>query len=289
MSSNQCIATTATGAQCTRRAVIDGLCTQHYNILNKHETKDKDNDTKLQISLPDVLTNYILSDYIEYDILKELQNEFDNLYIDPKRTVIKKYDKYLENMFAEFSISYTERKKGYNYNIVETYIDSKLRKQEYFSIQNQIKIIEYNYNKDEEMDGPQYSWYVNGNMQSIENFKNGKTEGWQYNYHDNGMLENKINTSNGKYNGLYYSWYSNGKISSFINFKDNYKYGDYYDFYINKNGKGITYRFHEDGTAIISKDITAAAAEKIHDEYTKIMYPEFLEGMIKKIPPTSKI
>jgi hypothetical protein len=79
MSSNQCIATTATGAQCTRRAVIDNLCTQHYNILNKHNSIFDEIKSKKQIqnNLPlDILeTNLITASYLTLDESLELYKD----------------------------------------------------------------------------------------------------------------------------------------------------------------------------------------------------------------------
>ncbi len=76
---NQCAAITEFGTRCTRKADINSIyCWQHNKI-------------KIEQELIPAISNNILSDYIEYEQLKELENEFEGLKINPDRIQIQDY------------------------------------------------------------------------------------------------------------------------------------------------------------------------------------------------------
>jgi hypothetical protein len=92
----QCTALTnnGKGPQCTRAAVINGLCTQHYNMsLKQTQTVpiEYKSTTSYEQALPPELMKFGISEYIPYDEVKELSKDISNLHIDPNRVKIKEY------------------------------------------------------------------------------------------------------------------------------------------------------------------------------------------------------
>ncbi len=83
----QCIAITNNNTRCTRKAVINNYCLQHYNMRTKSKSVYEELENNQQEMIPDLMTN-IVSDYIEYEELQELQNEIPNLKINPNRIKI---------------------------------------------------------------------------------------------------------------------------------------------------------------------------------------------------------
>jgi antitoxin component YwqK of YwqJK toxin-antitoxin module len=263
MSSNQCIALTALNVQCTRRAITEGYCTQHYNLLMT-ENKNKEN---IQIDLPAVLTNHILSDYIQYDELINLQQNIQNLHIDPSRIQIIEYDEPIINISDEIK----DFGKIIIHHIIQTKIDGVLRKKEIFLLTNNSKLAEYNYNSDEKLNGFSYEWYNNGNIEYKYEYMNGLKQGFQYQWYNNGKLESQTTYVNDNKNGQDYAWYPNEEIKHFYNYKNNKKEGDCYDFkYINSND-GIVYKYFVKNRLKKYQVIVGTEADILRDKYTKIM------------------
>ena len=77
--------------------------------------------------------------------------------------------------------------------------------------------------------------YKNGQLNSKENFKDGKRDGLSEWYYENGKLQVKSNYKDGKENGLYEQYDENGQLRYKINFKDGKENGlfEQYD----ENGK----------------------------------------------------
>jgi antitoxin component YwqK of YwqJK toxin-antitoxin module len=181
----KCKAITEAGIQCSRNAVINGYCTQHYK--------------KLEQELPPDITNNILSDYIEIEELKELENEFEGLKLDPKRIkIIEEIDEH------------SQEKQ------IITYYDNELIKIERFYPNGKIEY-EKNY-KNGKTEGKQYSWYPDGKKNYESNYKNGKAEGKQYSWYDNGEKYIETNYKNGKRSGKQYYWCPDGEIYSEVDY-----------------------------------------------------------------------
>jgi antitoxin component YwqK of YwqJK toxin-antitoxin module len=177
----QCEAITETGNRCSREAKIEHLCTQHYNIKKEEE----------QYLIPDLLKT-IISDYIEYDELKELEGKIDNLKINPNRIRVE------ELYFSD-------------YRKVTTYIDGLIKKQEDFDLEGN-KLYEYHFNSVGNYEGKQYEWYKNRNLKRISNYKNSKLNGKDYFYGNNGYVEHEYDYKNGKLEGKQYEFYNDGSL-----------------------------------------------------------------------------
>jgi antitoxin component YwqK of YwqJK toxin-antitoxin module len=266
MTSNQCAAITGTGARCTRKAVIDGLCTQHHNIYLKNNNISKENK-KIEIDLLPELTNHILSDYIEYDELQDLQDKIQNLNIDKNRINIIEYNKQIKYLSDQDINSQAEN----IYHVIDTKIDDKLRKKEIYSLKNNIKLKEINYNADEKINGTEYEWYPNGKIKSKRNYVNGLKQDFQYLWYPSGILESKISFKNDKQDGPDYNWYPNGMIKYFFNYKDDMKDGDNYTFLFATFGKGTIYEYFKNGKIRNRRVIIDTEASELYDRYTKIM------------------
>ena len=63
-------------------------------------------------------------------------------------------------------------------------------------------------------------YYLNGELESEYNYKNGKRHGLCKYYYANGKLESEHNYKNGKRHGLCEIYYANGKLESENNFKN---------------------------------------------------------------------
>jgi antitoxin component YwqK of YwqJK toxin-antitoxin module len=187
----KCVSITIADTRCARNATIDDYSKQHYNLSEEKN--------KLEQELPPEITKFILSDYIEYDELKQLKNEFSGLIINPNRIKIE------EQFYYNGKIR--NRK---------TYKDEILTKDESYHI-NGIKVSEHNY-KNGELEGPQYYWYENGNKRSEKNYINGKLEGKIFIWFQNRNKEIEENYVNGKKEGKQYYWYINGQIENEENY-----------------------------------------------------------------------
>ena len=64
----KCSAITEAGTQCSRNAVINGYCIQHYNMLNKNiELKDITSEDEYYINdLPVDIIQYTINGYLDY-------------------------------------------------------------------------------------------------------------------------------------------------------------------------------------------------------------------------------
>jgi antitoxin component YwqK of YwqJK toxin-antitoxin module len=187
----QCKAITKAGTRCTRAAIKSGYCTQHYNIYVGNK---QDIDTSLN---KDVIEN-IISDYLEYDEVKELEKEFKDFKFNPNRIEVKEY--FYDNM---------------DIRLRDTFADEILIKTEKWNENRSKK--EYNY-KNGELEGKQYTYYPNGRKHKVENYINGIKEGKQYKYYQTGALYAEENYTNGELNGEQYEYYGNNKILSIQNY-----------------------------------------------------------------------
>lgn len=86
----KCKQITASGFRCSRNAVIDGYCTQHYNILIKKEEKEII-DNKYEQELPPDITQNILSEYVDYEDLENLNKSIKGFKINPKEKKSKNH------------------------------------------------------------------------------------------------------------------------------------------------------------------------------------------------------
>jgi antitoxin component YwqK of YwqJK toxin-antitoxin module len=212
MTSLECKAVTKEGTRCKRNATKDGYCKQHFDINKQSEQS---------ISV-DVMRN-IVSDYIPYDELKELENQIDNLKINKGRIIEEKIE------------------DGYfRYKIV-TKIDDVVRKEKEYSTGNitlrmnigDIKIRENNYDENEKLDGPQFEWDKNGELVSKENYRKGLKDGVQY-YSDTEGIEKYENYKDGNQHGTQLK-YINGNLRQEENYKNGLRDGVHLYFYPNGN------------------------------------------------------
>jgi antitoxin component YwqK of YwqJK toxin-antitoxin module len=304
MSSNQCIATTATGLECTRRAVIDGYCTQHYNMLNKHKKEIQlqiNNTSHTLTDLPNELSSFIVSDYIEFDQLKQLQANFTDLKINPDR--IQTTTRELKHLINPSTMIETiidgviririffnmkgEKIKEINYNSnnqkngpLFQWLDNKLISEENYidGVQEgfqykwndgiQVSKLKYKYGL---LNGTQYTWYLNGNKKSEYNYINGKREGFQYDWWENGKIKYKENYNDGLLRGAQYGWYDDGNKSFITN-------------YLNGKKEGPQYGWWENGTVEYTnnyKDGLQDGLQYNSDKYeNKKMYQIYSNGVL---------
>lgn len=199
----QCIAVTEMGTQCLRNATIDGYCRQHYRILFDDISADVMKD--------------IVSSYIEYDELKELSVNIQDLHIDPARIVRTgaggKYDDYT----------------------IKTYIDGILRRSEVY--EEGVKILDQNYGADTLLNGVQRSWYEDGDKESMHNYVNGVKHGVQWGWYpdfDNSK-QYREHYVNGLKEGRQIQWYENGHIMTIKNYSDDKLNGVQRGYYENGN------------------------------------------------------
>jgi antitoxin component YwqK of YwqJK toxin-antitoxin module len=205
----------STGAECKCNAVIDGYCTQHYNILNKNIEGNKspkkllirekyEIDSQNQELIPDLMKN-IISDYIEYDELKNLESKIENLKINPNRIEIKE----------TFHLNGNIKKRN-------TYIDDDLRKEESFDETGK-KYFEYNFKNGKE-NGIQKMWYRNGKLAEDENYINGEKNGIQKYYNEDGRLIIEENYKNNKKDGTQKYYNDIGILVDEYNYKNGKKH-----------------------------------------------------------------
>jgi antitoxin component YwqK of YwqJK toxin-antitoxin module len=175
----RCKAITEAGVQCSRNAVINGYCTQHYK--------------KLEQELPPDITNNILSEYIEVEELKQLETQFEGLKINPKRIEIK------EKLRKDGSV-----KNRY------TYYDDKLIRMEGLYKSGNVQT-EYNF-KTIGREGKQYGWYDSGEKWFEYYYENGEEEGKQYEWYEDGKMKSEENYKNGIRDGPQFNWRADGRI-----------------------------------------------------------------------------
>lgn len=153
----QCAATTRAGTRCARNATIEGYCRQHYDML--------------AIPLIPDITKEVLSGYIEYDQLIELQDKIKDLKIDPARIVQRR----------------TESKDG-SYTI-ETTIDKVLRKTEKYNVHNTKITEEQDYGSNGQLEGIGREWYASGTKKLESTYVDGKLEGIRRTWYGNGNID----------------------------------------------------------------------------------------------------
>ena len=92
-----------------------------------------------------------------------------------------------------------------------------------------------NINIDGKKDGVWIKYYENGDLDKIENYKDGKRDGLQK-YFDNNSLKIDINFKDGKEDGLFKFYYKNGQLQTEGNNKDG---KIYFEKCWDKNGEEI--------------------------------------------------
>lgn len=214
----RCVAVTLTGVQCTRNATMDDMCTQHYKITHK---------------IPDVLPKdvlrHVLSDYIGYDQLTELQNDMKDLDLDIRqdRVDIKQYS---DTIQVYNSLGRPISKKVYVINII---IDGVIRNTKKYY--NDSKVSEVYYNDAGKKNGKAYAWYDNGTIKDEDNYKDGLRDGVQYSWWPNRVKSMQYNYKDGLLDGVWTTWYDNGTK-------------DYEKHYKNDKLEGVSYTWFPDGT-----------------------------------------
>lgn len=146
--------------------------------------------------LPQDIVKNTLSDYLEYEEIKELESI--GFYLNPKR------------------IQITNTHEGKH-----TYIDNDLRIIEHYNKKGD-KLIKHHY-KNNKLDGKYYKWFpisknnrINGKSQNLcyeYNYKNGVKDGKQYRWYKNGNKHVEGNCEDGKLDGEQYQWHLNGVMS----------------------------------------------------------------------------
>jgi antitoxin component YwqK of YwqJK toxin-antitoxin module len=246
MGQMQCTAVKKLGVRCVLKAINDGYCKNHY-ILPVQE--------KIEINLPADISNHVLSNYIEYDDLKILESKIDHLYIDPNRTQVKFYEKYIEDLSnepmtilsSEYATTYgysSNNKKGNIYYVKETIIDGKLKCKEIYCTSKFIKLKTENFDAEGKFHGVQYSWYTNGKMQYKRYFKHGRID------------------------GLFYEWYPNGNIKFFTNIDTSVGTGFRYIFCVNGT---MYYQSFKNNKQMYPEIIIGKRSQIIYNKYTKKM------------------
>ena len=104
-----------------------------------------------------------------------------------------------------------------NYKITKS-IDNETKKEYYDN--GQIKSVEYY--KDGKKEGLWIRYFYNGNLSIKGNFKDNKQEGYWMSYYDNGQLYLDRIYKDGKLEGIWKSYYENGQL----NYEWNYKEGE---------------------------------------------------------------
>lgn len=82
--------------------------------------------------------------------------------------------------------------------------------------------VKYEVNQETPYTGKVIDYYENGQIQSKENYKDGKLNGERITYYENGQIEYKENYKGGEYEGESFSYYKNGQVS----YKRLYKNGE---------------------------------------------------------------
>jgi antitoxin component YwqK of YwqJK toxin-antitoxin module len=163
----ECKAIPKSGERCKRNATIDGYCKQHYDKVES-EWYNINNEGAISA---DVMKN-VLSDYIEYDELKEMQKEINNLKVNQNRIREEKVNLY-----------------NGRYQI-QTFVDGKVRHLKTYYRNGKIQS-ENNFDIDENLNGIQREWFSFGKLHSQGNYKHGKYYGLQEGWFPDGKLNYK--------------------------------------------------------------------------------------------------
>lgn len=86
--------------------------------------------------------------------------------------------------------------------------------------------------------GIRKTYYENGSVKDIDNFKNGKAEGSAKRYYENGALKSEMSFKNGKAEGIRKTYYENGTLKTEIIYSNNKPNGILKDYDENGNLKG---------------------------------------------------
>jgi antitoxin component YwqK of YwqJK toxin-antitoxin module len=145
MTDNRCKYIMKDGLQCSREAKKDGYCTQH---------------AKIQYEISNDVMENILSNYIPYDELKDLEKDIQSLKVSKNRIKIKEYDK----------VSITCGLVHY----VEKIIDGKLRNRKHYvhGVLRQEEVFDEN----ERFDDYQRTWYPSGSLQTKIFYDHGRLD-----------------------------------------------------------------------------------------------------------------
>jgi len=106
--------------------------------------------------------------------------------------------------------------------------------------------------------GKQFTYYINGNTKSEEEYKNNQPEGWVTYYFYNGIKEHEIQYALGKKEGIEKKFYPNGALKKVLRYTNGiengpvenyYKTGPLSQKYTMVNGKieGMVYSYYENG------------------------------------------
>ncbi len=167
----KCKAITNAGNRCSRNAVVEGLCTQHYNKLYKNiidevKTSVIPEDEYYINDLPVDVIQYTINGYLDY------VNDIPNLEILLKELKL--------NIEPHITIQDSFNPKTKLLSKRETFLDDYLiKREEYYN--NGIKQYEYNYKYVTKLgskkDGKQYGYYKNGNLEYISEYFDGRKIG----------------------------------------------------------------------------------------------------------------
>jgi antitoxin component YwqK of YwqJK toxin-antitoxin module len=167
MTSTQCIAVTKSGIRCSRNAVKDGYCEQHYKILSHENIKQSSSESKTGQNVEIVKKEGIHSG------LYTLETVVDGVtrYRETRRNGIKVKEENFNNDGKENGPQhgwYLNKSKEYTTN----YFDGKLN-------------------------GIQRGWWPNGNKEYEINYEDGKANGTEIGWDENGVEKYRNNYVNG--------------------------------------------------------------------------------------------
>jgi antitoxin component YwqK of YwqJK toxin-antitoxin module len=142
----------------------------------------------------------IISDYLEYEEIKELQKKYINFKLNKSR--IKEEKQFHDNGKVKQILicidgKYNRKEDFYDDGKTKEiilYFNGELLKKEVYNIFGEKEIYNYKNNK---LEGKQCIYYKTGILQKEENYIDGKKEGEQYIYTKKGKLLQKQNFVNG--------------------------------------------------------------------------------------------
>ncbi len=145
------------------------------------------------------------------------------------------------DQFKKYSTLIVYDKDG---NVIDKIINGKKEGKwiEYYDNGN-IETIEYY--KNDKLDGEYRKYYPNGQIQRIEHFKNNSLNGKVISYYENGNKKREYTYKNNLLDGKFIKYYEDGTISSIQNYKNNKLNGKSIVYYSNGNINEITY--YKDG------------------------------------------
>ena len=169
---------------------------------------------------------------LPYDILQHVLNP----YLDYNEEV-PLVQELLENRIELNITPHLKTNETYENDILtqrETFLDEKLIKIEEWYKNGNLKSVE-NY-KNNLLDGIGTIYYKNGtDVWYSTNYKNGLEEGKQYKYYSNGIVAYKSNYKNGVEDGVQYTYDINGTLLSIRTYKNGVKNGPERIYLNNKN------------------------------------------------------